>query len=169
MLWTVLQILKSPPSGSLTVCWPQAWRSHISWNQKVNDVVSQLHHHQPIRSKSMSWSRPAPWTLWDSSLPLQGETHSLEGISQVWPPLPGKTIKLFKMYFYWSVIKLQFCINYCFSIMVYHRKLNRVPCTVSRTLLFIHSIPVCIQPSPTCFLLDNHQPILYVPDSVSVS
>ena len=83
----------------------------------------------------MSWSRPAPWTLWDSSLPLQGETHSVEGISQVWPTLPGKTIKLFKIYFYWSVIKLQFCINYCFSIMVYHRKLNIVPCTVKQNLI----------------------------------
>ena len=27
--------------------------------------------------------------------PIQGETHSLEGISLLWPPSPGKAIKLF--------------------------------------------------------------------------
>ena len=33
--------------------------------------------------------------LENSSLPLQVGTHSFEGISQLWTPLPGKAIKLF--------------------------------------------------------------------------
>ena len=40
----------------LTVCYPQALRPQISWNQKVDDVDSWLPHLQPIRWMSRSWS-----------------------------------------------------------------------------------------------------------------
>lgn len=36
-----------------TVC-----RPHPGWNQKVDDVDSQLPHHQPVRGMSTSWSHP---------------------------------------------------------------------------------------------------------------
>ena len=63
---------------------------------------------------------------------------------------------LFLKKIYWYIVDLQYCINFCytawwfsyiyifffifFSIMVSHRILNIVPCAISRTLLFIHSI-----------------------------
>ena len=44
----------------LTVCYPQALRPQLGWNQKVDDVDSWLPHHHPIRWMSRSWSHTAP-------------------------------------------------------------------------------------------------------------
>ena len=79
----------------LTVCCPQALRPQTPWNQEVDDADSHLPHHQPVRRTSTSCSRP----LWTTTIKLltthlQGGTHSFEGISPLWPPLPAKAIKL---------------------------------------------------------------------------
>ena len=79
----------------LTVCCPQAGRSQTCWNQKVGDAHSHLPHHQPIRRVSMSWARPL-WTITIKLLTNPSRSgHSFEGISPLWPPLPGKALKLF--------------------------------------------------------------------------
>lgn len=41
-------------------CCPQGWRLQTSWNQKVDDVDSQLLHYQPNRRMSMSWCCDSP-------------------------------------------------------------------------------------------------------------
>ena len=81
----------------LTACCPQAHRPQTGWNRKVDDADDRLPHHQPIRRMSRSWSRPL-WTMTIKLLTtyhLQVGTHSFEGISLLWPLLPGKAIKLF--------------------------------------------------------------------------
>ena len=78
----------------LTVCSPQARRSQTGWNQKVDDAdahlppTSQKKVHELITTSSNHYYK-TPHS------PLQVGTHSFEGISPLWPPLPGKAIKLF--------------------------------------------------------------------------
>ena len=64
-----------------------------------------------------------------------------------------------------------------FSVMVHHRILNIVPCAISRTLLFIHSLCNSLHllipnsqstPLPPPLPLGNHKSVLYVCESVSV-
>ena len=62
-----------------------------SWNQKVDDVLSHLPHHQPVRGMSVNLSCP----LLIITIKLLTTTHSFEGFSPLWPLLPGKAIKLF--------------------------------------------------------------------------
>ena len=80
----------------LTVCCPQARRPQTGWNQKVDDADSHLPHHQPIRRMSTSWSRPL-WTIIIKfvTTPSRLEHTVFEGISPLWPPLPGEAIMLF--------------------------------------------------------------------------
>ena len=87
---------KTPTRGEkLTICCPQACRPQTGWNQKVDNAESHLPHHQPIRRMSTSWSRPL-WTITTQLLTTSpaGDTR-FEDISPLWPPLPGKAIKLF--------------------------------------------------------------------------
>ena len=79
----------------LMVCCPQACRPQTSWNQKVDDADSHLPHHQPIRRMSTSWSPSLNHYYTTPHYILQVGTHSFEDISPLWPPLPGKAIKLF--------------------------------------------------------------------------
>ena len=99
VLWAVMQILKPHQVEEVNCMLPTSSRPQTSWNQKVKDADSPLPHHQPIRRMSMSWPRPAPWTLLRLlTSPSRGAgrgTHGLEGISLLRPPLPGKAIKLF--------------------------------------------------------------------------
>ena len=97
VLWAVLQILKPLPGGRRSrLCCSQACGPQTSWNQKVDDADSRWPHHQPVRRISMSWSHPRSLnTIKIPHYPLQGGTHSSEGTSPLWPPLPGKAIKLF--------------------------------------------------------------------------
>ena len=78
----------------LTVCCSQACRPQTGWNQKVDDADSQLPHHQPIR-RTYELITPSLNHYYKTVhyLPQVG-THSSEGISLLWPPLPGKA-KLF--------------------------------------------------------------------------
>ena len=75
-------------------CRPQAQRPQISWNKKAGDANSHSPHHQPIRRMSTSWSCFF-WKYYYRTphCPLQGGSHSFEGFSPLWPPLPDKTIK----------------------------------------------------------------------------
>ena len=75
---------------------PISTQTQTSWNQKVDDANSHVPHHQPIRRRSMNWSRP----LWNHFYktphsPLQVGTHNFKGIRLWCLPLPGKAIKLF--------------------------------------------------------------------------
>ena len=81
--------------GEVTVCGPRALGPQTSQNQKVDDVDSRLPQHQPFRRVSISWSHP--WTIPVKLFPaLFKSGHTvLGGMSLLWPPLPGKAIKLF--------------------------------------------------------------------------
>ena len=61
---------------------------------EVDDADSPRLPHRPIRRVFTSWPRPTSWTLCNSAIPALGRTHHLEGISPLWPPMSGKTIKL---------------------------------------------------------------------------
>ena len=62
---------------------------------KADDADSYLPHHQLIKRMSTSWSHPF-WTITIKifSLPQVG-TYGFEGVNPLWPPLPGKVIKIF--------------------------------------------------------------------------
>ena len=53
----------------------QSFRTHTSWNVKVDDADSYLPYHQPISRTSMNWS----WLIWTitSHSPLQLRTYSI--------------------------------------------------------------------------------------------
>ena len=79
----------------LTVCCPQSHRPQTGWTQKVDDADSQLPPHQPIRRVSTNWSYLPLWTIAITLLPIPSRWgHIFEGISPLWPPLPGKAMKL---------------------------------------------------------------------------
>ena len=78
--------------GEVKVWCQQEHRSQTGWNQKVYDA----HSHSPHQQQSEV--HPCPFLLAITRTPhcpLQIRAHILEGISPLWPPLPGKTIKLF--------------------------------------------------------------------------
>ena len=61
---------------------------------EVDDADSPRLPHRPIRRVFTSGPSPTSWTLCNSAIPALGRTHHLEGISPLWPPMSGKTIKL---------------------------------------------------------------------------
>ena len=68
------------------VCSPQAYRPQISWNLKVDNALTYLTTNQSRECPQADHSLliiPSRWR------------HNFEGISPLWPPLPGKAIKLF--------------------------------------------------------------------------
>ena len=68
----------------LTVGFPQAYRPQTFWKQVVDDVDSQLSHHQPVRRMSFSWSCP-PWTIPVKLLTTPSKLAcSFEGTSPLW-------------------------------------------------------------------------------------
>ena len=101
-------MLKPPPGGrSYLYAAHKHVRPQICWNQKLDDANSHLPHLQSIKRMSKSWSHP----LWGCFIlfhvietesfykiphySFQVGTHSFEDFSPLWPPLPGKAIKLF--------------------------------------------------------------------------
>ena len=76
----------------MKVCCPQAHGQQIAWNQKVDNArlpltsppTTQKNGHKLIMNHYSKTSH----------YPLQGGTHSFEGISLLWPSLLDKTIKL---------------------------------------------------------------------------
>ena len=90
--WVVLLGLRTPHPPRwrmVTKCWTWAHRPQTGWNQTIDDkdswnITLLPPHHQPIRRKSMSWSRPLqppPLRLSWKSFP---EIHW--GIQVFWVP-----------------------------------------------------------------------------------
>ena len=72
---------------------PRAGRPQTGWNQNVDDADSQLPHHRPIRR--MSVSKPTTPCFLNTARLFTTSFRagvSFEGISLLWPPLPGKAI-----------------------------------------------------------------------------
>ena len=80
--------------GKLTVGCPQALRAQTGWKEKVGNADS---HSPPTNQKNVhELIMPSLNHSYKTShYPLQVGTHSFEGISPPWSPLPGKAIKLF--------------------------------------------------------------------------
>ena len=75
----------SPLDGRWSLDWRNAQHTH-----------THTHTHTHIhRDKSLSTTPPLDCKTPPPPTPLQIGTHSFEGISQLWPPLPGQGIKLF--------------------------------------------------------------------------
>ena len=84
MLLTILQILDQLE--------PEDWRC---WLLLTSPPINQKNAHKlitPFLNHEVLWTRNSYRT---SHFPLQVGTCSLEDISLLWPPLPGKAIKLF--------------------------------------------------------------------------
>ena len=77
----------------LTGCCPQAGRPQTSWNQNIDDGDSRLHHLQPIRRLSTSWSHP----FWIITVKLL-TTPSRSGHTGLWPSLLAKQYYSFQLY-----------------------------------------------------------------------
>ena len=75
------------------MCCPLHYRPQIGWN-KVGDADSHLPHHQPSEVPELIVPSSLNHYCETPHYPLQVGTHSFKGISPLWPPLPGKAIKL---------------------------------------------------------------------------
>ena len=79
--------------------WGLKWEGSSGWGTHVNPWLI----HVNVQQKPLQYCKVISLQLIQIigekkktfPYPNQGETHSLEGISLLWPPSPGKAIKLF--------------------------------------------------------------------------
>ena len=96
-------ILKHPQGEEADCMLSQACRAQSSGNQKVDDADSHLPHHPPITTHQKNAHELITLSLnhfyKTSHCSLQVGTHSYEGISPLWPPLPWQSNKDILFYF----------------------------------------------------------------------